>query len=101
MRISFATASIIIASECPPRRMPRIRRSGGHSQSGCNARAERTAEELRRHPRSHLFARDRHRQWKHHGGPDYVDAGGVPDAIWQAVSKQLESELGIPATMCC
>ena len=26
-----------------------------------------------------------------------VDAGGVPDAIWQAVSKQLESELGIPA----
>ena len=27
-----------------------------------------------------------------------VDAGGVPDAIWQAVSKQLESELGIPAT---
>jgi neutral ceramidase len=27
-----------------------------------------------------------------------VDAGGVPDAIWQAVSKQLESELGIPAS---
>ncbi len=27
-----------------------------------------------------------------------VDAGGVPDAVWQAVSKQLESELGIPAT---
>ena len=26
-----------------------------------------------------------------------VDAGGVPDAIWQAVSKQLESDLGIPA----
>jgi len=26
-----------------------------------------------------------------------VDAGGVSDAIWQAVSKQLESELGIPA----
>ena len=26
-----------------------------------------------------------------------VDAGGVPDAIWQAVSKQLESELGIPS----
>ena len=26
-----------------------------------------------------------------------VDAGGIPDAIWQAVSKQLESELGIPA----
>src|SRR5512146_1474918 len=26
-----------------------------------------------------------------------VDAGGVPDSIWQAVSKQLESELGIPA----
>lgn len=26
-----------------------------------------------------------------------LDAGGVPDAIWQAVSKQLESELGIPA----
>ena len=26
-----------------------------------------------------------------------VDAGGVPDPIWQAVSKQLESELGIPA----
>ena len=26
-----------------------------------------------------------------------VDAGGVPDAIWQAVSKQLETELGIPA----
>jgi len=26
-----------------------------------------------------------------------VDAGGVPDGIWQAVSKQLESELGIPA----
>ncbi|HEY4363063.1 MAG TPA: neutral/alkaline non-lysosomal ceramidase N-terminal domain-containing protein [Bryobacteraceae bacterium] len=26
-----------------------------------------------------------------------VDAGGVPDAVWQAVSKQLESELGIPA----
>jgi len=26
-----------------------------------------------------------------------VDAGGVPDAIWQAVSRQLESELGIPA----
>jgi hypothetical protein len=25
-----------------------------------------------------------------------VDAGGVPDAIWQAVSKQLDSELGIP-----
>ncbi|MEP6961034.1 MAG: neutral/alkaline non-lysosomal ceramidase N-terminal domain-containing protein [Acidobacteriota bacterium] len=26
-----------------------------------------------------------------------VDAGSVPDPIWQAVSKQLESELGIPA----
>ncbi|HXE65105.1 MAG TPA: neutral/alkaline non-lysosomal ceramidase N-terminal domain-containing protein [Bryobacteraceae bacterium] len=26
-----------------------------------------------------------------------VDAGGVPEAIWQAVSKQLESELGIPS----
>src|SRR5512142_1291183 len=26
-----------------------------------------------------------------------VDAGGVPDPIWQAVSKQLETELGIPA----
>jgi len=26
-----------------------------------------------------------------------VDAGAVPDPIWQAVSKQLESELGIPA----
>jgi hypothetical protein len=26
-----------------------------------------------------------------------VDAGGVSDAIWQSVSKQLESELGIPA----
>ena len=26
-----------------------------------------------------------------------VDAGGVPDAVWQAVSKQLESDLGIPA----
>jgi hypothetical protein len=26
-----------------------------------------------------------------------VDAGGVQDAIWQAVTKQLESELGIPA----
>jgi len=26
-----------------------------------------------------------------------VDAGGVPDAIWQAVSRQLESELGIPS----
>ena len=26
-----------------------------------------------------------------------VDAGGVPDPVWQAVSKQLESELGIPA----
>ncbi len=26
-----------------------------------------------------------------------VDAGGVPDSIWQAVSKQLESDLGIPA----
>jgi neutral ceramidase len=26
-----------------------------------------------------------------------VDAGGVPDAIWQAVSKQIENELGIPA----
>ncbi len=26
-----------------------------------------------------------------------VDAGGVPDAIWQAVSRQLESEFGIPA----
>jgi hypothetical protein len=25
-----------------------------------------------------------------------VDAGGVPDPIWQGVSKQLESELGIP-----
>jgi neutral ceramidase len=25
-----------------------------------------------------------------------VDAGGVPDAVWQAVSKQLQSELGIP-----
>jgi len=27
-----------------------------------------------------------------------VDAGGVSDALWQAVSKQVESELGIPAT---
>ena len=26
-----------------------------------------------------------------------VDAGGVPDTIWQAVSRQLESELGIPS----
>ena len=26
-----------------------------------------------------------------------VDAGGVPDPIWQAVSKQLEADLGIPA----
>jgi neutral ceramidase len=26
-----------------------------------------------------------------------VDAGGIPDAVWQAVSKQLETELGIPA----
>jgi len=26
-----------------------------------------------------------------------VDAGGVPDPIWQAVSKQLETDLGIPA----
>src|SRR5438046_4413159 len=26
-----------------------------------------------------------------------VDAGGVSDAIWQAVSKQLEGEVGIPA----
>ncbi len=26
-----------------------------------------------------------------------VDAGGVPDSIWQAVSKELESDLGIPA----
>src|SRR5947207_2581566 len=26
-----------------------------------------------------------------------VDAGGVSDAIWQGVAKQLESELGIPA----
>ena len=26
-----------------------------------------------------------------------VDAGGVPDQIWQAVTKQVESELGIPA----
>jgi neutral ceramidase len=26
-----------------------------------------------------------------------VDAGGVPDAIWQAVCKQLESDLGIPS----
>jgi neutral ceramidase len=26
-----------------------------------------------------------------------VDAGGIPDALWQAVSKQVESELGIPA----
>jgi neutral ceramidase len=26
-----------------------------------------------------------------------VDAGGIPDPIWQAVSKQLETELGIPA----
>ena len=25
-----------------------------------------------------------------------VDAGGVPDAVWQAVCKQLESDLGIP-----
>jgi neutral ceramidase len=27
-----------------------------------------------------------------------VDAGGISDALWQAVSKQVESELGIPAT---
>ncbi len=26
-----------------------------------------------------------------------VDAGGISDAIWQAVSRQLESELAIPA----
>src|SRR5437764_966826 len=26
-----------------------------------------------------------------------VDAGAVPNAIWQAVTKQVESELGIPA----
>jgi neutral ceramidase len=26
-----------------------------------------------------------------------VDAGGIPDPIWQAVSKQLETEVGIPA----
>lgn len=26
-----------------------------------------------------------------------VDAGGIPDPIWQSVSKQLETELGIPA----
>jgi neutral ceramidase len=26
-----------------------------------------------------------------------VDAGGVPDAIWQAVSRQLESEFAIPS----
>jgi neutral/alkaline ceramidase-like enzyme len=25
-----------------------------------------------------------------------VDAGGIPDAIWQTVTKQIESELGIP-----
>lgn len=27
-----------------------------------------------------------------------LDAGGIPDTLWQAVSKQVESELGIPAT---
>jgi neutral ceramidase len=27
-----------------------------------------------------------------------VDAGAIPEALWQAVSKQIESELGIPAT---
>jgi hypothetical protein len=27
-----------------------------------------------------------------------IDAGGVPDATWQAVVRQVESELGIPAT---
>jgi len=27
-----------------------------------------------------------------------VDAGAIPDTLWQAVSKQVESELGIPAT---
>jgi hypothetical protein len=26
-----------------------------------------------------------------------VDAGAVPDAIWQAVTKQLQSEFGIPS----
>src|SRR5688572_31322595 len=27
-----------------------------------------------------------------------VDAGGVPDPIWQAVTRDVEKELGIPAT---
>jgi neutral ceramidase len=27
-----------------------------------------------------------------------LDAGAIPDRLWQAVSKQVESELGIPAT---
>jgi neutral ceramidase len=27
-----------------------------------------------------------------------LDAGAIPDTLWQAVSKQIESELGIPAT---
>lgn len=27
-----------------------------------------------------------------------LDAGAIPDTLWQAVSKQVESELGIPAT---
>jgi hypothetical protein len=26
-----------------------------------------------------------------------VDAGGIPDPIWQAVTRQIESELGVPA----
>src|SRR5215216_3234204 len=26
-----------------------------------------------------------------------LDAGGVPDAIWQEVARRLESELGIPS----
>ena len=26
-----------------------------------------------------------------------VDAGGIPDAIWQAVTRQVEAELGIPS----
>src|ERR1041384_2279089 len=27
-----------------------------------------------------------------------VDAGGIPDALWQTVSRQLETELKIPST---